>query len=507
MRKLYLGFAALLLGSSLTYGNAADEILHNPALEPTEQVAVTSAEDSGLTPKRSSAAVIRAQQSTPLAPMAPFVTYNTPTPRLAEATRAVEAEPPATPEPVNTSLESYAYIFAELEHLNSEIQKIKKDTAKPDPKKSFSTPKLAGRLFFDSFAIDEGKNTPDYENRAGLRELRFTVTGTGYEVFDYKAEFTLASTGGVDMMDSWIGAKNVPLLGYFRAGHYNIENGLSFMSGTNHYTLTGFHPSTYSFNLGRKCGVSSEHLFARDRIRWIYGVYQGQNTNVNHSVWSDNQGLILNTRLTAAPYYAEGGRYLLHIGGHYSYIDGVTSNNNIDAYLGGTNWLSRTLRAANPADQHHHRSGAEIAYQRGPFGARAESFVAAYTQGTATGTTAEVCYFLTGEHRAYNLATATIGAAQVKRPFRPFKYGDWNLVDGLGAWQLVGRYAYTDLGDWRGAANSTGGYQHDLTFGVNWFWTSNIRCIFEYTHSQWDEGLILAHRSANIFGTSIRVFW
>ena len=457
MNKLYFGFAALLLGSSLTYGSNVEERLNNPV--------------AGLAAR-------------------------------------------GTPEPISASPE-YSYIYSELEQLNSEIQKIKKDTAKPDPKKSFSTPKLSGRLFLDSFAVDQHTTDPaNYPNRAGLNELRVTITGTGYEVFDYKAEFSLNDNGTVNICNTWIGAQKVPLLGYFRAGHYDVETSMAVMSGSAYSTLTGMPPSTYSFNLGRKFGVSSEHLFAHDRIRWFAGVFQGQNINGNpHSIRNDDQGQIYNTRLTAVPYYADGGKDLLYMGGHYSYIDGVTDNENVDAYLGGTNWLSRTLRAANPKDQHHHRVGAEAAYQQGPFSMKAESFVAGYTQGTATGTTAEVGYFLTGEHRVYNLSTAAFGAAQVQRPFHPFKYGEWNLVDGFGAWQVVGRYAYTDLGDWRGvgsAAAGYGGYQHDWTFGVNWFWTSNIRCIFEYTHSQWDaytSVTAFAHNAADVFGTSIRVYW
>jgi phosphate-selective porin OprO/OprP len=448
MKNLYLGFAALLLGSSLIYGYDAERTLNNPVVEPAAQI---------------------------------------------------------TPE-------SQSYIYSELEYLNSKILKLEKDAAKSDPKKSFSTPKLGGRLFWDSFAIDQ--DATKYPNRAGLNELRLTITGAGYEVFDYKAEFAFNDNGTVNLCDMWIGAQNVPLLGYFRAGHYNVETGMSYMSGSAYSTLTGIHPSTYSFNLGRKFGVSSEHLFAHDRIRWFVGVFQGQNVNGNpHSIRNDDQGQIYNTRLTAVPYYVDGGRDLLYFGGHYSYVDGVTDNENVDAYLGGTNWLSMTLRAANPKDQHHHRVGAEAAYQRGPFSVKSEAFAADYAQGTAAGTTAEVCYFLTGEHRVYNLGIAAFGAAQVKRPFRPFRYGEWNLVEGLGAWQVVGRYAYTDLGDWRGvgsAANGYGGYQHDWTFGVNWFWTSNIRCIFEYTHSQWDaytSATAFARNSADVFGTSIRVYW
>ena len=522
MKKIWCGIAATLLGSSLVFAYDT-EIPYVPVIEQAEQTAITSESPTGLTPRRAQTTVIRAQQS---APPTPFIPYYEEAPPVAEAAPRVatvafaEVAAPAT-------AGSDTYVYAELERLNSVIQQLGAGITKPNPRTSWSTPKLGGRLHLDNFSINQHKDDdPDYQNKAGLSELRLTITGNGYEAFDYKAELVCVGTAQISILDTWIGAKNVPGLGYFRVGHYNVETGLMYMGGSAQTTLTAFSPATLSFNLGRKFGCSSDLLFANKRIRWHNGIFQGQSINGPNgtlSVQNDDQGLIYNTRLTAVPYYANDGRYMLHVGGHYSYIDEVSSYKGVNSFLGGTNFLGTMLTTGQNDVSHHHRGGLEMAYQAGPFRALVESFAADYgSEGTATGTVVEMTYFLTGEHRSYNLDFGVFGApAKVNRPFRPFKCGDWNLVDGMGAWQLVTRYNYTDLSDWgyseRITTNpdqtttttvlSNGGYQHDWTVGLNWYWTTNLRCIFEYTHSRQDTGQAYARSYQDVFGTSIRVVW
>ncbi len=123
---------------------------------------------------------------------------------------------------------------------------------------------------------------------------------------------------------------------------------------------------------------------------------------------------------------------------------------------------------------------------------------------TAKGAYVELKYFLTGDHRAYSLSKGVFEGVKVKRNFHPFKCGDYNLIDGFGAWQAVVQWSYLDLSDWR-YAHEKAGRQHDLTLGMNWFWTPNIRWIFEYVHSQRNVGAGSRHCSEDIFGTSLRL--
>ena len=501
MKKIWFSVATLLLGSSLTFGYDT-EIPDIFASEQTEQAAVTPESNSGLTPKRPQTAVIRAQQTAPPAPFVPVVSndaYISETPRIAQAETAPMILAPTVSEPAVDAND--AYIYAELDRLRSAVQQLQMGNAKPNTKKSWTTPKVAGRLHHDLFTVSEPGDLNNYQNKAGLRELRIGITGNGYDAFDYKVEFAMGPAGTVNLVDTWIGAKNIPGLGYFRAGHYNIETGLMYMGGSVNTTLTDFSPATCSFNLGRKFGVSSEHLFAKKRIRWIYGVYQGQSTNNARFIQADNQGQLFNTRLSYAPYYVDGGRCVLHLGGHYSYVNNSPAYQSISTYVGGNSFLASALTTGDTGVNSHSRSGLELAYQSGPLKFHTEAFFADFgSAGTARGTIMELAYFLTGEHRTYSLENGVFtGIPKINRPFHPFKCGEWNLIDGMGAWQAVLRHNYTDLGDW---SDESGGWQHDWTAGMNWFWTPNIRCVFEYTHSNQIAG---SHQ--DVFGTSIRVSW
>jgi phosphate-selective porin len=220
-------------------------------------------------------------------------------------------------------------------------------------------------------------------------------------------------------------------------------------------------------------------------------------------------------RLTAVPIYENEGRQVFHVGGHWSYVNSRNNQTSLSIQPGSNSWYTALLKTDLFANNNHHRAGLELAFQNGPISFATEWYFARYadhftpTLGyapnrTATGGYIEFGYFLTNDHRSYQLKNGIFGAAKVNRNFRPFKSGEWNLIDGFGAWQLILQWSYLDLLDWRNTKNN-GGRQNDLIFGVNWFWTSNIRWIFEYVHSQQNTGSNYHSRSEDIFGTSLRL--
>jgi phosphate-selective porin OprO/OprP len=521
-KKWYTLTALLLLGSVAV----ADELNYwdSPVAEPISAAADIT---GGLTPRKPQ--VILAQQGQNPVQQVSSVQAVPPAPVLSDESYFVAAADTNTAQaaPADTSA-----VYAELQRLSDTVEQIKKNTAKPDTKKAWSSPKISGRVFYDSYTVDQPHDgLGNFKNKAGIREGRIAVSGNGFDSFDYKFEIGLNSDGnGVNLYDTWLGAKNVPLLGYFRVGHYRIETGVGIMQSGLHTTLTEFAAPSRTFGFGRKLGFSSEHLLANDRIRLFSGLFNGTSINSNpKSVTGDDQGILFNTRLTFAPYYSQDGRYLLSFGGHYVYNNSNSADptglETLSARAGGLDWMGNALTTGSITTNHSNRSGLEAVYQAGAFNIRTEAFWAKFAGDandgkTASGFSTELSYFLTGENRSYNLSTATFGAVKPKRNFHPFKSGEWNLIDGWGAWQAVLQYAYTDLSDWREGIAAypnpaspapptfpRGGLQNDVTFGVNWFWTSNIRMIFEYTHSQQNIGTNYVHNEQDIFGTSVRVFF
>ncbi|MDR2706183.1 MAG: hypothetical protein LBC02_10425 [Planctomycetaceae bacterium] len=425
---------------------------------------------------------------------------------------------PVTPQlSAAPSIPSDPFVYSELDRLAADIEKLKKDTKKPDTQKTWSTPKLAGRLFLDNYTVDEdAKTTNRLQNKSGIREMLFSITGNGFESFDYKIELSLAPTDGqVNLVDNWLGIKNVPLLGYVRAGHFKPETGLAYLSSALNTPLTEFAGTSGTFGFGRRVGVSSEHLFADDHLRLFYGVFQGDQTNNSRFIQDDNPGTVFNVRLSAVPIYENEGRQVFHVGGHWSYVHSRNNQTSLSIQPGANSWYPSLLETGNFANNNHHRTGLELAFQNGPISFATEWYFAQYADyftkalgyspnRSAAGGYIEFGYFLTNDHRSYQLKNGTFGAAKVKQNFHPFKFGEWNLIDGFGAWQLILQWSYLDLLDWRNTKGN-GGRQNDLIFGVNWFWTSNIRWIFEYVHSQQNTGSYYRSRNEDIFGTSLRL--
>jgi phosphate-selective porin OprO/OprP len=82
-------------------------------------------------------------------------------------------------------------------------------------------------------------------------------------------------------------------------------------------------------------------------------------------------------------------------------------------------------------------------------------------------------YFLTGEQRPYEASEGTFGRVKPK-----------SIVGkgGHGAWELAARYSSIDLTD----SGIEGGKEDDLTLGVNWYATPNIRFMGNYIYASTD---------------------
>ena len=98
---------------------------------------------------------------------------------------------------------------------------------------------------------------------------------------------------------------------------------------------------------------------------------------------------------------------------------------------------------------------------------------------TFWGTYAQLSYFLTGEHRNYNLGSGAFARVKPNANFNPLK-GDW------GAFQIGVRYSYIDLND----EFVRGGKMWDITAGINWHLFPNTRVSLNYVHSELDNRLI-----------------
>jgi phosphate-selective porin OprO/OprP len=109
-------------------------------------------------------------------------------------------------------------------------------------------------------------------------------------------------------------------------------------------------------------------------------------------------------------------------------------------------------------------------FVRGDDGTKNSNFWGAYAQ---------LSYFLTGEHRNYELGSGSFGRVKPNVNFNPAK-GDW------GAFEVATRYSYLDLND----KFVRGGKMWDITAAINWHLFPNARLSLNYVHSELDNLLI-----------------
>lgn len=153
------------------------------------------------------------------------------------------------------------------------------------------------------------------------------------------------------------------------------------------------------------------------------------------------------------------------------------------------------------ADGMHRRISPQLYYFNSGFGLIAEavrSEQAIAMLQTQAGTTQRQS--LLAENSAYNITASYLltgektsfrGITQINRPFVPGG-------DGWGAWELVMRYGRMTIDDrlfplYANPAASVSGYT-GLAFGLNWYLTSNVKGILNYTDTRFDGGALNGDR-------------
>jgi phosphate-selective porin OprO/OprP len=456
---------------------------------------------------------------------------------------AASAQPvyqPAAPAPY------YAADVVTLDdRINNLESQLKKKQDKPDPQKGF-TRVIDGRIYFDSYSVSQsGSDTgtsslKTLTNYNGIRDLRIGVKGEGYGIFDYKVDLCFIDATGsndnnanntfnnnaVNLKDVWFGVKNVPFLEYVRIGHYRVEEGVSVLTGGTNTTFFEFEGR--DFATGRRIGISSRHLWAKDQIRFFAGFFYNNNMDLPRYQRRDDQGSITNFRLTFLSHVSrkEGkidGKKFLLFGGNYSYFDTTKSSPAAHSSASfserfGTLDLSGLASFTIPTNSYH-KIGLEFASQNGPLSVQSELYANVYNSVAIGGATKDrtifgsyvaVRYFLTGDYRKFSADNASWGAVDTKHNLDFRKVGDHNYAEWLGAWEVAAKWGYTETSQLYGLSNTNTtftGSVNDITLGLNWYWSPQARWLFDYIHvipSQIRPGQSRDHSGTDIFAGSFR---
>lgn len=373
---------------------------------------------------------------------------------------------------------------------------------------------IGGRVQFDTAEYitprelrENVPGTNPLEDGVSFRRIRIDLGGTWYKTIDFYVQVDFANglltsatenrvANATYPTDMWMTFRDLPWVGNVRVGNqkplYSFEHMVSSRFPNFMERSLGYDAFTEGFNNGFEPGITAFDTYADKRGTWAVGLFKATRSPFG---WNFGQGEIeVNGRFTALPVWEDEGRQLVHIGvgmahrdldedqaRYRSRMDVRNSPSTLSPLLADTEVFNGTRQQMIVP---------ELVAVDGPWSFQAEYYgswvhnaALADTPTTSMGTAyfwsayAEVHYFLTGEHRAYNRDQAVFTRVV------PRTYARWNKsgFSGCGAWQVAARYSYLDL-DSKGIQ---GGRVHDMTLGLNWFLNPNTKVQLNYS---------LAHR-------------
>jgi phosphate-selective porin OprO/OprP len=324
-----------------------------------------------------------------------------------------------------------------------------------------------------------------------FRRLRLVADGTGYGVYDFRLQMTLepetvgeSPVGNVispDVKDAYFSMNEIPLLGRFRIGNFFVPFSLEQVTNdTNTVFLERSIPSQGVFAPDREVGMAFYNCTDDKNITWTYGAFLDSISEGLKERIDSNQGYRLSGRLTWLPYYDEpsNGRYLVFLGA------GILHTNDQDSRV---RFRSRPQIHEGPrlidsgvlAADEYTTANLEFATVMANFSIQSEAYVSQVNmnvgdQQKVFGGYFQCSYFLTGENR--NFERFGQHGAQFGRAT---PYTNFFLTQGgggWGGWELKTRMSYLDLNE-----VNKGNY-HDLTTGINWYWSDRVRVLFDWIH-------------------------
>ena len=352
----------------------------------------------------------------------------------------------------------------------------------------------ADSVLEESFPGLRGYNTD-------FRRLRLTTFTTLYETVDIKFDIDFAPQQ--EIKDFWIGMSNLPVVGDVRAGHMKEPFSLEELTSNTNLTFMERSLPILAMSPGRDVGALCQNTAMKNRMTWSLGAFAvtGSFANIGNAVdqVSHIEGYAFTGRITGLPWYVDKGRRLMHIGLSYTYQDRDETDKDSSLKLSARpeSYLTDQRLVSTPSffNNGMHMIDPEWAMVLGPLSFQAEyvhtfmdadkaeapAFWGGYVYGS---------YFLTGEHRTYDMKKGIFGQVRPKDNFR-------FCGAGLGAWELALRYSYLDLN----SGKVQGGEERNLTAGVNWYVNEHIRIMLNYIHADVRDRAVplVDHGNADIY--------
>ncbi|HYT90101.1 MAG TPA: porin [Gemmataceae bacterium] len=351
-----------------------------------------------------------------------------------------------------------------------------------------------------------------------LRRARFVADGTFYKTIDFKIEFDFENYNSIAFDESFVGLRDVPLLGLVRFGQMHVPFGLEAYTSSRFLPQLERSPLFDAFYQEFAPGIFTDTTFCNQRLTMQHMFHRIDNfSQFNGASFSDGR-YAYSGRVSGLPFYEDEGRYLLHLGAAYQWRKGSNpgdfnggtvlpslpnpaliqntdlvrfrSRQSIRDAVGLQGDNNRVIDTGNIFAEDVQSINGELMFYWGPFWVQSEACLAhvdnavfpASSAATARGnlnyygTYVQVGYFLTGENRGYDKPFGRYARVVPLENFFLVKDEDGHIQCGLGAWELTYRYAYVNLND----DAILGGTYTEHTVGLNWYWSPNIKFQLNY---------------------------
>ena len=372
---------------------------------------------------------------------------------------------------------------------------------------SHSRLRIFGRVDVDALTFPETSPGIDLleggpagpQSRFGFRRLRLGVAGDLPSNMDYKVELDFAGGNDPQILDAWIGFKDLPRLGKLQIGNQKRPYGLDHLNDSSNNVFLERSFIIQAFNQdSRRLGIQSLRTTVNESWNLQTGIFNLRSIQDDGSTVNDQWQPEIASRLANTYWYDEGsgGRGYGHwaISGTWAFPDGSTPFDNgptgPDANAAQFQTVPEALTASSFLDtgpiagaDNYRLIGLEKVFNHGPFQLAGEFQAVELERDAGSdlnfhGGYLYASYFLTGEHIPWNRSTGTLGRVQPFENFFLVQGEDCNTKRGLGAWQIAARYSWADLN----SVDILGGTGESLTLGLNWHWTPYARMQFNWVH-------------------------
>ena len=367
---------------------------------------------------------------------------------------------------------------ADKERASQQVSEATKDTVKVSTGKSglklssgdgdFKF-QLGGRAMIDAAFYDKDKTR--LGNGAELRRARLFAKGTVYHDWFYKAQVDFAGNS-TSLKDFYLGYSGFDSA-KIKIGHFKEPFSLEELTSSKYITFME-RGLPNAFSPGRNTGLSmSTH---GDKWGAAAGYFF---EGVKNSDSPKSQGWGATGRVHFAP-LAEKER-VVHLGAAVSYRGSDGDNEIRFRERPESHVTSTRLVDTGTVSGYDNQTlfGLEAATVYGPFSLQGE-YMQASVDVSGSGSDPDFSgwyvygsYFLTGEHRPYKASSGTFGRV---KPTSVVGKG------GTGAWEIAARYSSIDLAD----SGYTGGEEDNITLGLNWYATPNVRFMANYVRASTD---------------------